>query len=111
MNLETRETRNLKEVNSDQTESYHNWASGSHWFVFSSKREDGAYTKLYLACVDDAGHVSKPFLLPQRNPRRYYAGLFDAYNVPDFTKSKVSVDIREMQQQVTSEERIQVKIK
>ena len=111
MNLETRETRNLKEVNSDQTESFHNWASGSHWFVFSSKREDGAYTKLYLACVDDAGHVSKPFLLPQRNPRTYYAGLFDAYNVPDFTKSKVSVDIREMQQQVTSEERIQVKIK
>ena len=55
--------------------------------------------------------MSKPFLLPQRNPRRYYAGLFDAYNVPDFTKSKVSVNIREMQQQVTSEERIQVKIK
>ena len=111
MNLETHETRNLKEVNSDQTESYHNWASGSHWFVFSSKREDGAFTKLYLACVDDEGRVSKPFLLPQRNPRSYYAGMFDAYNVPDFTKSKVHLDIREMQRQVTSEERIQVKIK
>ena len=111
MDLGTRETRCLTEVNSNYSESYHNWASGSRWFVFSSKREDGAYTKLYLACVDDEGKVSKPFLLPQRAPRRYYASMFDAYNVPDFTKTKVNVDIREMQRQVSSEERKQVKIR
>ncbi len=111
MDLRTHETRPLTEVNSDHTESFHNWASSSHWFVFSSKREDGAYTKLYLACVDDSGRVSKPFLLPQRHPRQYYAQLFDAYNVPDFTKTPVHLDVREMQRQVVSEERIQVKIR
>ena len=111
MNLETRETRPLTEVNSGFSESYHNWSSNSHWFVFSSKREDGTYTKLYLASVDDQGRVSKPFLLPQRNPRKYYESLFDAYNVPDFTKTKVHVDVREMQRQVNSDKRIQVKIK
>ena len=111
MDLRTGETRSLTEVNSDCSESYHNWSSDSLWFVFSSKREDGAFTKLYLACVDDHGKVSKPFLLPQRAPRRYYASMFDAYNVPDFTKTKVEVDIREMQRQVTSEERKQVKIR
>lgn len=111
MDLRTGETRSLTEVNSDCSESYHNWSSDSRWFVFSSKREDGAFTKLYLACVDDHGKVSKPFLLPQRAPRRYYASMFDAYNVPDFTKTKVEVDIREMQRQVTSEERKQVKIR
>lgn len=111
MDLKTRETRCLTEANSEESESYHNWASGSRWFVFSSKREDGAYTKLYLACVDDSGRVSKPFLLPQRAPRRYYASMFDAYNVPDFTKTRVEVDIREMQRQVMSEERKQVKIR
>ena len=111
MDLKTGETRCLTEVNSDCSESYHNWSSDSRWFVFSSKREDGTFTKLYLACVDDHGKVSKPFLLPQRSPRRYYASMFDAYNVPDFTKTKVEVDIREMQRQVTSEERKQVKIR
>ncbi len=111
MDLRTHETRPLTEVNSDHTESFHNWASSSHWFVFSSKREDGAYTKLYLACVDDSGRVSKPFLLPQRHPRQYYAQLFDAYNVPDFTKTPVHLDVREMQRQVASEDRIQVKIR
>ena len=111
MDLRTGETRCLTEANSDYSESYHNWSSDSRWFVFSSKREDGTFTKLYLACVDDHGMVSKPFLLPQRSPRRYYASMFDAYNVPDFTKTKVEVDIREMQRQVTSEERKQVKIR
>ena len=111
MDLRTHETRSLTEANSDCSESYHNWSSDSHWFVFSSKREDGSYTKLYLACIDDQGRVSKPFLLPQRNPRKYYAEMFDAYNVPDFTKTRVQVDVREMQRQVTSEERIQVKIR
>ena len=79
--------------------------------VFSSKREDGSYTRLYLACVDDNGRVSKPFLLPQRNPKKYYSSLFDAYNVPDFTKTKVCVDVRELQRQVTSGERVKVKIR
>lgn len=111
MNLETQEARCLVEANSNFSESYHSWSSGSRWFVFASKREDGAYTKLYLACVDDDGKVSKPFLLPQWSPRKYYGGMFDAYNVPDFTKTKVAVDIREMQRQVNSEERIQVKIR
>jgi len=111
MDLHTRKSRPLDEANSNKSDSYHNWAAGSHWFVFSSKREDGAYTRLYLACVGDNGRVSKPFLLPQRNPKKYYHNLFDAYNVPDFTKTKVSVDVRDLQRQVTSEERVKVKIR
>ena len=30
--------RPIKEVNSDDTESFHNWSSNSRWFVFSSRR-------------------------------------------------------------------------
>lgn len=33
--------RPIKEVNSDDTESFHNWSSNSRWFVFSSRREMG----------------------------------------------------------------------
>jgi uncharacterized membrane protein (UPF0182 family) len=79
--------------------------------VFSSKREDGMYTKLYLAHVSPEGKVSKPFLLPQRNPRKYYGELMDAYNVPEFTQKKVRFDAREAFRQVFNQERVKVTIK
>ena len=111
MDLKTGESRELKEANSNQCESFHNWSENSHWFVFSSKREDGMYTKLYLASIDDQGKVSKPFLLPQRNPKKYYLEMMDAYNCPDFTKTKVKLNAHEAYRQVFDNKRIQVKIK
>ena len=100
MDLKTGESRELKELNSNQSESYHNWSGNSHWFVFSSKQEDGMYTKAYLASIDEQGRVSKPFLLPQRNPRKFYREMMDAYNCPDFTKTKVELDSHETYRQV-----------
>ena len=111
MDLKTGESRELKEVNSRQSESFHNWSENSRWFVFSSKREDGMYTKLYLASIDDQGNVSKPFLLPQRNPRKYYLEMMDAYNCPDFTKTKVELDAHEAYRQVFDNRRTDVKVK
>lgn len=94
MNLATGELRNMEEVNSDDVESFHNWSSNSHWFVFSSRRGDGLFTKSYIASLDDQGRATKPFLLPQRNPLKYYAEQFQAFNCPDFTAAKVSFDAR-----------------
>ena len=111
MDLKTGESRELSEVNSPKSESFHNWSENSRWFVFASKREDGMYTKLYLASIDDRGKVSKPFLLPQRNPRKYYLEMMDAYNCPDFTKTKVELDAHEAYRQVFDNIREQVKIK
>ena len=111
MDLKTGETRDLKEVNSQQCESFHNWSENSRWFVFSSKREDGMYTKLYLASIDEQGRVSKPFLLPQRNPQKYYLEMMDAYNCPDFTKTKVAFDAHEAYRQVFDNRRTSVTIK
>ena len=75
-------------------DSWHNWSRDSHWFVFTSRRGDGLYTRLYLACIDDKGNVSKPFLLPQCNPKKYYDELLDSYNTPDFTSKPVELDAR-----------------
>ncbi|MBE6262654.1 MAG: hypothetical protein E7104_01620 [Prevotella sp.] len=111
LDLHTRKTWALAAVNSSTSESYHNWSSNSRWFVFSSKREDGMYTRLYLSCVDDKGNATKPFLLPQRNPWKFYHDLFDAYNVPDFTKTKVEFDAHEAHNQLWNGEREKVKMK
>ena len=111
MDLRTGETRPLTEVNSNDAESYHNWSSDSHWFVFASKRENGMFAQLFFSSIDDEGRVTKPFLLPQRNPRKFYREMFDSYNVADFTKTKVDFDAREAQRQVFRNQHHAVKIK
>ncbi|MBP5257708.1 MAG: hypothetical protein J6Z41_03090, partial [Prevotella sp.] len=69
------------------------------------------YTQLFLSSVDDNGKATKPFLLPQRNPRKFYHEMMDAYNVPDCTKTKGDFDAKEAYRQVCRNERVKVKIK
>ena len=90
LDLQTGETRPIDEVNSPRAESYHNWSSNSRWVLFTSRRENGLYTQLFFAHIDERGNVTKPFLLPQRDPRRYYRRLMYSYNTPDFTSVSVS---------------------
>lgn len=87
-NFKDSTTRKLVEVNSDDSDSYHNWSANSKWFVFTSRRIDGLFTRLYIASIDDKGYCTKPFLLPQRNPLKYYNDNFYSYNTPDFAKQK-----------------------
>ncbi len=111
MNLRTREVTELTILNSDFSDGYHNWSSNSHWIVFASKRGDAVYGQLYLASIDDEGRATKPFLLPQRNPRAYYRATFDAFNAPDFTKTRVDYNIHQARKHIFSDEREQVKIR
>ena len=88
MNLETGDMRSAEELNSPDTESYHSWSSNGRWVLFSSRRIDGRYTRLYIAHFDGEGHFSKPFLLPQKSPE-YNQLRLQSYNVPEFIKGKV----------------------
>ena len=89
LDLQTGKTRPMEEVNSQRAESLHNWSSNSRWFLFTSRRDDGLYTRIYLSAINDEGKATKPFLLPQRDPRRYYRRLLYSYNTPDFTSKSV----------------------
>ena len=84
LNLATGESRPMTEANSDDTESFHNWSTNSRWLVLSSRRDDGLFTRPYFCHVDAKGVVNKAFMLPQRNPRRFYRDRFFSFNVPDF---------------------------
>lgn len=111
LDLKTGKARPMTADNSRNTDSWHNWSKDSHWFVFTSRRGDGLYTRLYLACIDDKGNVSKPFLLPQRNPKKFYDELLDSYNTPDFTSKPVELDARAAGNEIMSDKRIPTKIK
>ena len=105
LDLESGEARPASELNSDDTESFHNWSSNSRWVVFTSRRDDGLYTRLYIAHIDAEGNCSKPFLLPQENPEEYYASSLYSYNVPDFVNAPVKMDTRKARKGIESQHR------
>ncbi len=106
LDLETGENRRLDEVDSDDTDSFHNWSSNSRWFVFSSRRDDGLFTRLYIAHFDENGQAGKPFMLPQRDPKHYYEDLFRSYNVPEFVTGPVPFDKIRAQKAINAPERV-----
>ena len=111
LDLATGKERRLDEVNSDCSESFHNWSGNSRWFLFSSRRGDGLYGCTYFTSVDDEGRCTKPFLLPQRNPKHFYHTIPYSFNVPDFTAEKVEFDTRGVYKEVMSDERVQAKVR
>lgn len=98
-------------ANSNDTDSFHNWSSNSRWIVFSSRRDDGLFTRLYFAHIGTDGKETKPFLLPQANPRRYYDELFMSYNVPDFVTGAVRLDDVRAEELINADHRIQMKVR
>lgn len=82
-------------LNSNETESYHCWSKNSKWIVFSSRRDDGRYTRLYFAYLDDNGKWHKPFLLPQKNPYHNIERL-KSYNIPELVNKKITINKAEL---------------
>jgi len=70
------------DANSEASESWHSWSSNSRWIAFSSKRMHGSFTRTYFSYVDVNGIVSKPFVLPQKDPG-YYEACLRAFSVPE----------------------------
>ena len=87
LDLKTGEFHKL-DINSPETDSYHCFSSGGHWFVFSSKRIDGLHTRPFFSFLDEDGNASKPFVLPQKDPE-FYATFIKNYNIPELIKGEV----------------------
>ena len=90
MDLQTGVARNMEEINSPDTESYHSWSSNGLWVMFSSRRYDANYTRPFIAHIDANGCGSKPFELPCANPD-HHRQLLKSYNVPEFMRGPVTI--------------------
>ena len=88
--LRTLRTRRLENVNSSDAESYHVWSSNGRWILFVSRRDDGNYSRLYIAHFDKDGHAHKAFELPQKDPD-FYDFFLRSYNVPEFMTEPVTI--------------------
>ena len=90
LDLQTGEVRNIEEINSPDTESYHSWSSNGRWVVFSSRRYDGNYTRPFIAHIDSNGKGSKAFELPCADPD-YHRQFLKCYNIPEFMRGPVTI--------------------
>lgn len=111
LDLQTGQSRPMTEANSPDAESVHSWSSNSRWLVFGSRRDDGQFTRPYFCHVAEDGTVGKAFMLPQRNPKRFYDYRFMSYNIPEFVTSPVRLDGKEAERLVTRPERKQMGVR
>jgi hypothetical protein len=93
--------RKLDEINSPAADSYHSWSSNSHWVIFTSKRENGVFTRLYIAHLEADGRFGKPFLMPQEDPALYWRCLMN-FNRPELIRQSVTVDAAELARAMNS---------
>ncbi len=111
MDLADGSTRPMTEINSPKSDAYHNWScDGNGWFLFNSKRKDGLYANIYLSLMGEDGKATKPFLLPQKNPRKYYDEALHSFNAPDFIASDIELDPVEIHSTVMSSSPVNVNV-
>lgn len=94
MDLQTKEVQKLDAVNSNRSESYPTWSSNGRWIMVNSRRDDGNYTRPYIAYFDKQGKAHKPFLLPQQDPN-FYTFYLRSFNRPEFMIEPVTISPRE----------------
>jgi hypothetical protein len=88
MDLATRRSQKLS-VNSDFPESWHTWSQNGRWLAFSSKRNGGTFTRIYICHIDTNGMCGKQFVLPNTDPG-WYDSFVNVCNTPEFTIGAVS---------------------
>lgn len=95
LRLSDGEELDVKILNSAETESYHSWSSNGRWILFSSRRLDGRYTRLFIAWMDEKGNIHKPFLLPQSTVEHNVLRT-KSYNIPEFIKGEVTLPQKQL---------------
>jgi len=70
------------EFNSNRSESWRTWSSNSRWLVYSSKVQNGFFTRLFISYIDPEGKAHRPIVLPQKDPA-FYGSCLQNYNTAE----------------------------
>ena len=90
-------------INSNSSESNHNWSHNGKWLVTGSKYPDRLFTKPYFAHFNpETGTFDKRFVLPQEDPD-FYERYTANFNNTDFITGEVPASEIEIRDAVRGE--------
>lgn len=98
MDLKSMNSHRL-ECNSDWADTWHSWSSNGSWLIFSSKRMDGLLARPHITHIDERGHASKAFVMPQKDPH-FYEYFIKTYNIPELITGAVDISPKKLGQAV-----------
>lgn len=99
MDLESGESRPLTEANSNDADSFHNWSSNGRWIVFTSRRDDGLFSRVYFSYFDREGNAHKPFMLPMNDLSGHKDEVY-SYNVPEFCVEPIRQSVKDLSRMI-----------
>lgn len=102
LDMQTRQLVPTDAMNSSRAESYPSFSSNDRWVLFESRRDDGNYTRTYLAYFDRQGHLHKAFLVPQRDPE-YFRLFLRSWSRPELMKEPVRITPRQFRDKALTE--------
>jgi hypothetical protein len=107
MDLSNNQYTKLDTINTEYSESWHSFSTNSRWMAFSTKKHGGLFTRTYFTYIDENGSVSKPFILPQKDPT-YYDSLLQTYSVPELVTQPIQTSPKAFARAVRSPDKIHV---
>lgn len=97
--LQTGESYPLEEANSEDADSYHNWSSNGRWITFTTRRDDGLFTRTYFCYFDRDGKAHKAFMMPQGTLPKDRDKVY-SYNIPEFSIEPIRQSVKEISRMV-----------
>lgn len=90
LDMQTGQLLDTAPMNSARAESYPSFSSNDRWILFESRRDDGNYTRTYIAYFDAEGRLHKAFEVPAEDPE-YFRLLLRSWSRPEFMKEPVRI--------------------
>lgn len=97
LDLQTGQLVDTQLMNSTRAESFPSFGSTDRWILYESRRDDGNYTRLYLAYFDREGRVHKGFELPQADPE-FNKHYLRSMSRPEFMRGPVTITPEQFRQ-------------
>lgn len=88
LDLETGIIDPLTALNGPKSDSYPSWSTNGRWIIMASRRNDGNFSRVFIAYYDRNGQAHKAFELPQQDPE-FSQTFMKSYNRPELTVTEL----------------------
>ena len=94
-------------INTDQSQSWHCFSSNSKWLAYSSKQQNGLFTRTYITYIDEKGQSRKSFIVPQKDPL-FYDSHLETFSFPELSIEPMKISAEKLASAVRSPFQINV---